>query len=233
MPERKDERSLRTTLHQHSLSLAFGALFLAALVGQSVAGLYQLNAEHHAEGLQRLSWLEYVTSSDYAVDVTENWQSEYLQFLLFIMLTVWLLQRGSPESKELDKAGGESDKDQKVGAHTVKDSPSWAKAGGWRLGLYSNSLGLLMALLFLGSWAAQAVAGWVVLGEERLRQLQDPLTFGEYVTGADFWARTLQNWQSEFLAVGSMAAFTIYLRQRGSPDSKPVGQPHESTGVEG
>jgi hypothetical protein len=233
MPERKDDRRLPTRLHQHSMSMVFGGLFLAALAGQSVAGLHQLNAELYAEGLQSLSWVDYVTSSDYAVDVAENWQSEYLQFLLYVVLTVWLLQRGSPESKELSKAGGESDKDQKVGAHAVRDSPAWAKAGGWRLGLYSNSLGLLMALIFLGSWAAQAVAGWVVLGEERLRQLQDPLTFGEYVTGADFWARSLQNWQSEFLAVGSMAVFAIYLRQRGSPESKPVGQPHHSTGIEG
>jgi hypothetical protein len=233
MADQDGKPSLRTRLHHHSLSLVFGLLFVGALAGQSVAGLHQLNAELHAEGLQRLSWLEYVTSSDFAVDVAENWQSEYLQFLLYVVFTVWLLQRGSPESKELDKAGGESDKDQKVGDHTVRDSPSWARAGGWRLGLYSNSLGLLMALLFVGSWTAQAVAGWVVFGEERLRQLQDPVSFGDYVTGADFWARSLQNWQSEFLAVGSMAVFAIYLRQRGSPESKPVGEPHDSTGIEG
>ena len=233
MPEASDDRSPRTRLHQHSLSIVFGLLFLASLVAQSVAGLHQLNAEYHAEGLQRLSWVEYVTSSDFAVDVAENWQSEYLQFLLYVVLTVWLLQRGSPESKELQKAGRESDKDQKVGRHTVQDSPSWARAGGWRLAVYSNSLGLLMALLFLGSWAAQAVAGWVVFGEERLRQLQDPVGFLDYLTGPDFWARSLQNWQSEFLAVGSMAVFAIYLRQRGSPESKPVGEPHDRTGIEG
>lgn len=232
MPDR-ESRGLPTRLHRHSLSLVFGGLFAAALAGQSFAGLHQLNADNHAEGLQRLSWLDYVTSSDFAVDVAENWQSEYLQFLLYVVLTVWLLQRGSPESKELDKPGRESDRDQKVGRHTVEDSPAWARAGGWRLGVYSNSLGLLMAVVFLGSWAAQAVAGWVVLSEERLRRLQDPVTFGEYVTGADFWARSLQNWQSEFLAVGSMAVFAIYLRQRGSPESKPVGQPHASTGIEG
>jgi len=230
MPERQ---SPLTRLHRHSLSLVFGALFVAALLGQSVAGLHQLNADLHAEGFPRVSWAHYVSSSDFAVDVAENWQSEYLQFLLYVVLTVWLLQRGSPESKELGRAGTESDEDQEVGAHARADSPSWARAGGWRLAVYSNSLGAVMALVFLGSWTVQAVAGWVVLSEERLRRLQDPVSFGDYLTGADFWSRSLQNWQSEFLAVGSMAVFAIYLRQRGSPESKPVGEPHRSTGIEG
>ena len=220
-------------MHQHSLGIAFGLLFLGALAGQSVAGMHQLNAELAAEGLQRLSWTRYVTSSDFGVDVAENWQSEYLQFLLYVVLTVWLLQRGSPESKELDKAGGESDEDQKVGRFAQDDSPAWARTKGWRLAVYSNSLAIVMVVAFLGSWAAQAIAGWVVFNEERFRQLQDPVGLTDYVTGADFWARSLQNWQSEFLAVGSMAVFAIYLRQRGSPESKPVGEPHDSTGIEG
>ena len=233
MPSPGTRSSLKTRLHQHSLSIAFGLLFLAALAGQSVAGMHQLNAELAAEGLQGLSWAQYVTSSDFGVDVAENWQSEYLQFLLYVVLTVWLLQRGSPESKELDKAGGESDKDQKVGRYAQDDSPAWARATGWRLQLYSNSLAIVMVVAFVGSWAAQAIAGWVVFNEERFRRLQDPVGLGDYVTGADFWARSLQNWQSEFLAVGSMAVFAIYLRQRGSPESKPVGEPHSSTGIEG
>jgi hypothetical protein len=220
-------------LKENSLSLVFGGLFLGSLVGQAFAGLAQLNAEQHAEGLGRLTMGRYVTSSDFAVDVAENWQSEYLQFFLFILLTVWLLQRGSPESKELDKAGGESDQDQKVGKHAKQDSPAWAAAGGWRTRLYSSSLGIVMGLLFLGSWTAQAVAGWVRFDRERLQQLQDPITFGSYLTNGDFWSRSLQNWQSEFLAVGSMAVLSIYLRQRGSPESKPVGAPHDATGVEG
>lgn len=230
MPER---RGVPGRVHRHSLSLVFGLLFVLALVGQSVAGLHQLNADLHAEGFPRVSWAHYVTSSDFAVDVAENWQSEYLQFLLYVVLTVWLLQRGSPESKELHKAGGESDEDQEVGPHARVDSPSWARAGGWRLAVYSNSLGLVMAVVFLASWTAQAVAGWVVFSEERLRRLQDPVSFEDYLTGADFWSRSLQNWQSELLAVGSMAVFAIYLRQRGSPESKPVGEPHDSTGIEG
>ena len=180
-----------------------------------------------------MTWWRYVSSADFAVDVSENWQSEYLQFLLFITATVWLLQRGSPESKELDKAGGESMKDQKLGSYARADSPAWARAGGWRTTLLSNSLAAVMAAVFLASWLVQSIAGWAAFNEERLQRLQSPIAWSDYLTNADFWARSLQNWQSEFLAVGSMAVFSIYLRQRGSPESKPVGEPHDSTGIEG
>jgi hypothetical protein len=143
---------------------------------------------------------------------------------LYVVLTVWLLQRGSPESKELDKAGRESDKDQKVGRYAQPDSPSWAAKGGWRTGVYSSSLAIVMGLIFLLSWLAQSIAGWASFNETRLQRLQDPVSWHGYLANPDFWSRTLQNWQSEFLAVGSMAVLAIYLRQRGSSQSKPVGE---------
>ena len=210
-----------------------GAIFLGSWAVQSVAGWQQFNALQVAEHLDPLSWTAYVASSDFAVDVAENWQSEFLQFWVYLMATIWLLQKGSPESKELDNVGRESDRDQKIGRHATADSPAWAKAGGWRTRVYSSSLALVMGLLFLGSWLVQSVAGWAAFDEERLQQLQDPISWTDYLTNADFWARTLQNWQSEFLAVGAMAVLAIYLRKRGSSQSKPVGQPHGSTGVEG
>jgi hypothetical protein len=224
---------MRTFVRHNSLSLFFGLLFVLSLAGQSVAGWHQFNALQSAEHLDTLSWSAYVASSDFAVDVAENWQSEFLQFWVYLMATVWLLQKGSPESKELDKAGKESDKDQKIGRHAVADSPSWARTGGWRTRVYSSSLAAVMGTIFLGSWLVQSVAGWAAFNEERLQQLQDPLSWGAYLRNADFWARTLQNWQSEFLAVGTLAVLAIYLRQRGSSQSKPVGEPHGSTGVEG
>jgi len=225
--------STRRTLRQHSLGLFFGLIFLASLVGQAVAGWHAFNAEQVADGLGVLSFGRYLTSSDFAADVAENWQSEYLQFLLYITATVWLLQKGSPESKELDKGGLESDADQMVGAHARPDSPRWAAVGGIRTGLYSWSLTLVMGSIFLLSWAAQFIAGRVAFNETRIAQLQDPLSWTGYLANADFWSRTLQNWQSEFLAVGSMAVLAIYLRQRGSPESKPVGEAHSATGIEG
>ena len=224
---------MRKFVRECSLSLVFGVLFLAALVGQAIAGWKQLNAQQVAEGLGRLTLPQYLTSADFAVDVAENWQSEYLQFLLYLLLTVWLVQKGSPESKELDRAGRESPEDQKLGEHSTSESPRWARADGWRTAVYSSSLALAMGSIFLASWLVQSIAGRAAFNESRLQRLQDPIGWGAYLMNADFWARTLQNWQSEFLAVGSMAVLSIYLRQRGSPESKPVGQPHHSTGVEG
>jgi hypothetical protein len=220
-------------LTPHLLGLFFGVIFVLALVGQAFAGWQALNAEQAADGLGTLSLGRYLTSSDFAVDVAENWQSEYLQFLLYITATTWLLQRGSPESKGLGEAGLESDEDQKVGRFAGEDSPRWAATGGWRTTVFSWSLTLVMGAIFLGSWLAQSIAGQVAHNEDRLAALQDPLSWKDYVLGADFWSRTLQNWQSEFLAVGSMAVLAIYLRQRGSPESKPVGASHDATGVEG
>jgi hypothetical protein len=224
---------MRTALRNHGLSLVFGALLLAALVGQALTGAAGYNEAAADAGLPTLSLAEYVTSSQFAVDVAENWQSEYLQFLLFILLTVWLVQEGSPESKPFGKAGRESDKDQKVGAHLEQGSPAWAKAGGWRLAVFSRSLGLTMGLVFALSWAAQLVAGRSAFNAEQLQDLQAPLSWTAYALAPDFWNRTLQNWQSEFLAVGSMVVLSIYLRERGSPESKPVGEPHETTGASG
>ncbi|MFI6538627.1 DUF6766 family protein [Nonomuraea sp. NPDC050547] len=216
----------------NALSLFFLLAFVAALVGQSIAGTADYNATQLSGGGEPVSWQAYVTSSDFAVDVAENWQSEYLQFLLFIMVTVWLVQRGSPESKKPGEEGGQSDQEQKVGPHARSDSPAWAATRGLRQSLFSNSLGLVMGLVFVLSWLAQSVAGTAAYNNRQLAQLQDPVSWGGYVASADFWSRTLQNWQSEFLAVLSMIVLSVYLRQRGSPESKPVGAPHTTTGEE-
>jgi hypothetical protein len=224
---------MRRFLKHNSLSLVFLLLFLLAVVGQAIAGHADFNEDQDRHGDPRISLGRYLVSSEFGVSVMENWQSEYLQFTLFVLLTVWLLQRGSPESKELDKAGRESDQSQKVGAHADESSPAWAKVGGIRRTLYENSLLLVMGTIWLGTWLAQSVTGVAEYNGERLDHQQDPVSWWQYVGSADFWERTLQNWQSEFLAVGSMAILAVYLRQRGSPESKPVGAPHHATGVEG
>ncbi|MGN9781704.1 DUF6766 family protein [Nonomuraea sp. ZG12] len=220
-------------IKDNALSVTFLALFLICLAGQGLAGMLHYNERQLVDGGQANSYLEYVTSSSFAVDVAENWQSEYLQFLLFIMLTIWMVQRGSPESKEPGKEGAESDEEQQIGRHARADSPAWARATGWRLRLYSNSLGLAMGTVFLLSWLAQSVAGLASYNSERLTDLRDPIGWSSYVTSPEFWDRSLQNWQSELLAVLSMVVLSIYLRQRGSPESKPVGAAHSATGVEG
>ncbi|WP_328886137.1 DUF6766 family protein [Streptomyces sp. NBC_00316] len=224
---------MRRFVRDNGLSLGFGIAFLFALAGQAVAGHTEFNNQLATDGFAQISFSDYLTSSDFAVDVTENWQSEYLQFFLYIVATVWLLQRGSPESKELNKAGTESDQEQQTGKHAPRGSPRWAGIGGARQALFSRSLGLVMGGLFLLSWLAQSISGTAAYNEQQLRQLQAPINWGSYLTSADFWSRSLQNWQSELLAVASMAILSVYLRQRGSPESKPVGASHTSTGVEG
>jgi hypothetical protein len=199
---------MRRFLREQSLSIVFGLLFLAALAGQAVAGWHDYNnleswhAQLQHEAPQTLGFGRYLTSSSFAQAVTENWQSEYLQFTLFILLTVWFVQKGSPESKQIGAAGGESDADQLVGAHARDDSPRWARAGGWRTALYANSLVLVMGLIWLWSWFAQSVSGWSENNADRIEHEQSPLSWLHYLGSADFWQTTLQNWQSEFLAVG-------------------------------
>jgi hypothetical protein len=224
---------VRRFLRDNGLTLAFLLLLALALVGQAFSGVAEYNDQAIADGADPISLLAYLQTSDFGVDVAENWQSEYLQFLLYIFLTVWLVQRGSPESKRPDDIGRESDEDQRVGAFARPDSPRWARAGGWRLAVYSRSLGLVMGGIFLASWGAQLIAGRSAYNEQQLRQLEQPVSLLGYLTSADFWNRTTQNWQSEFLAVASMVALSVYLRQRGSPESKPVGASHRSTAIEG
>ncbi len=219
----------RSFWRDNSLSLVFGGLLLLTLAAQSVWGVALYNEEARTAQLQEISLWRYVTSSGFAVDVAENWQSEFLQFVLYIAFTVWLVQRGSSESKKPGDEGRETDEQQLVGEHATPDSPAWARVGGWRTRLYSHSLVLAMAAIFVFSWSVQAVTGRVADNEERLRDRLDPLSLGEYIVSPDFWSRTLQNWQSELLAIGTMAVFAIYLRERGSPESKEVGAAHDLT----
>src|SRR4051794_10110493 len=137
-------------LRHNSLSLFFGVIFLGALAGQAFAGWHDFNNQQLAQGLDLISLGRYLRSADFAADVAENWQSEYLQFLLYITATIWLIQKGSPESKSPGDAGLESDEDQLLGAHAKADSPAWAKAGGSRTLLYSWSLTLTMGAIFVG-----------------------------------------------------------------------------------
>jgi len=220
-------------VRDNGLSLAFGAVFLATLVGQAISGADTFN---HAQALQNgdpISFGHYVTSALFWADVMENWQSEYLQFTLYIFATIWLIQKGSNESKKPGRAGRESAEQQLLGEHASPDSPRWAGVGGWRTALYSNSLLMVMGAIWIASWLAQSLAGRIVYNADQLDHQAPTVSWPTYVTTSDFWNRTLQNWQSEFLAVGSMVILSVYLRQRGSPESKPVGAPHSETASSG
>ena len=224
---------MRKFFRDNGLSMFFFALFAIALVLQAVAGHADFNEDQDRHGGPHMSLGRYVVSSAFGTAVLENWQSEYLQFTLFILMTVWLLQRGSPESKPLHKAGTGSDAEQRVGGHATPKSPRWARMAGLRRRVYENSLLLAMGTIWVGSWFAQSITGVSEYNAERLDHSQVAVSWLDYLGRPDFWEKTLQNWQSEFLAVGSMAILAVYLRQRGSPESKPVGAPHEATGAEG
>ena len=224
---------MRRFVRENSLALFFGGIFLGAVLGQSLVGVRVYNEEQVQHGGETISYTSYLVSSHFGQAVLENWQSEFLQFTLYILATVWLVQRGSPESKKLEKAGGETDKDQLVGHAAQKDSPGWAKAGGWRTWLYSNSLVLSMTSIFLACWAVQSLDGVNEYNQGQQEHGDPTISWMTYLKSPDFWEDTLQNWQSEFLAVGTMVVFSIYLRQRGSPESKPVGARHDETGRTG
>jgi hypothetical protein len=204
-------------VRENSLTLFFLALFLAALVAQSFAGWHAYNADQHNHHQTAISYWGYVTSSSFGNAVLENWQSEYLQFTLYVMATIWFIQKGSSESKKPGEEGPMSDTSTRFSGLIDK--------------LYANSLLILMLIIWLGSWGGQAVTGWSAYNSDQITHHMPTHDFLGYLGTADFWEATLQNWQSEFLAVGSFAAFAIYLRQRGSPESKKVGAPDAETGA--
>jgi hypothetical protein len=224
---------VRRFLYENSLSLFFFVAFALSLLGQSFAGQHAYNTEQVEHGGEPISWFDYVLSSHFGGAVFENWQSEFLQFTTFILATIWLVQRGSNESKRLEEAGRESKQRQRIGHAASAESPRWARFDDWRTRIYENSLLIAMGLIFLASWAVQSLNHWREFNDDQRQHDESTVSWGRYLLDPDFWERTLQNWQSEFLAVGTLAVFTIYLRQRGSPESKPVGAPHGETGSSG
>ena len=224
---------MRRFLRDNSLSIFFGIAFLAALGGQAIAGHIAYNADQADHGEKAISFGRYLTSSSFGQAVMENWQSEFLQFTLFIVATVWLVQRGSPESKRVDQAGTGSEREQRIGPYAGRGTPKWARVGDWRTAIFGNSLLLVMGTIFLLTLFAQSTTGWTDYNQSQVEHHTSTVSFWTYIGTATFWEAALQNWQSEFLAVGSMAVFSIFLRQRGSPESKPVGAAHGETDVEG
>ncbi len=217
-------------LRRNSLALVLAALFLVSVGGQSYTGWKSYDEDQRPHHGATISYPRYVVSSDFYDNVMSNWQSEFLQISLYVMFAVWFRQQGSAESRDPDDPISDSDKEEMLGKYLRENSPKWARAGGWRLRIYQNSLLISMAILFFGSWFAMAVAQHNVYNQNQLDHHQAAVSLAGFFGSAYFWNETFQNWQSEFLAVGVFAVATIYLRQRGSTESKPVGAPHEKTG---
>jgi hypothetical protein len=221
---------MKNFLRENGLSVLFFGLFVGAVAGHSFAGQHAFNAEQLQHGEATYGWIRYVLSSHFGEALMENWESEFLQFSTFIMATVYLMQRGSPESKKREELGSEDDKSELTGRYATKDSPAWARLRGFRGRLYDNSLMIVMTSIFLLAMLAHSLTGWNEYNAEQLAHGGGSVPWATFLRSSQFWEQSLQNWQSEFLAVGTMVVFSIYLRQRGSKESKKVGAPHEETG---
>ena len=215
-------------LYDRGLTLALLAMFAVSFAAQIASGRRELNDELTMHGLTPLALGEYLRTGHMWEATLENWESEFLQMAVFIMLTVVLVQRGSPESRR-PHVIEESDADPRRFAH-LPDVPWPVRQGGVWLRLYEYSLGLTFAALFLVFWAGHGWAGWRAYAvEERLASRADP-ALGEYLLSSRFWFESMQNWQSEFLSIAAMVYLSVYLRHRGSPESKPVHAPHTEGG---
>lgn len=215
-------------LKSHGLGLVVMALFLVTMVGQVVSGFYVFNEEQVQHGAAPLSIGAYLTSGHFIEATAENWESEFLQMACYVLLTIVLFQRGSSESKVIGKNAA-VDRDPRL-ARDKPGAPWPVRRGGWVLVLYENSLSLAFILLFVMSFILHAIGGAQVHNEDLAEHGQPTLSLIAFLASAQFWFESFQNWQSEFLSLAAMVVLSVYLRQRGSPESKPVDAAHDETG---
>lgn len=216
-------------LRENGLSIALFLLFASFLAGQVITGWHVYNADQLEHGGQIAGLGSYLTTGHFVEAVFENWESEFLQMAAYVVLTVWLVQKGSAESKPLE-GDPEEDADSRSESNK-KGVPAPVRRGGWMLWVYERSLGLALALLFLLSLGLHAWGGARAYSAEQEEHGEPAVSVPQYVTTSQFWFESFQNWQSEFLSVGTIIVLAIFLRQKGSPESKPVAAPHDQTGT--
>jgi len=219
----------RSWVYRHGLLLANAALFVLFFVGMVLTGLQTYNGDQVAHGEAAVSLLGYLGTGDFVEATFENWESEFLQMAMYVLLTVYLFQQGSSESKPIGEHPPQDD-DPRHGT-AASDEPWPVRRGGWVLAVYENSLLLLFGVLFLASVALHAAGGASAYSAEQQAHGQPGVSVLGYVGTLQFWFESFQNWQSEFLAVAVLVGGSVYLRQRGSPESKPVSAPHAATGA--
>ncbi|MEJ7728355.1 MAG: DUF6766 family protein [Polyangiaceae bacterium] len=227
---RPERTGLRRLLYENGLSLVVGVLFLASLVGHILSGRAVYNEEQRTHGGHEVGLARFLTTGEFGETLFENWESEFLQMGAFLLLTVKLRQRGSAESDKLDDEEGKAEDEDHPSRERTKDSPWPVKRGGWALALYQHSLGLAFFVLFAGSFFLHLWTGTDAVNEQRAQHGESALTVLQYFGDAQFWYQSFQNWQSEFLSVLAMVVLTIFLRERGSAESKHVAAPHRETG---
>jgi hypothetical protein len=212
-------------IHDRALTLVLMAMFLLFLAGQYLSGLKEYNASQVEHGQPPVATAEYFATGHWWEGVFENWESEFLQMAVFVLLTTILVQKGSPESR---RAHSKELVDADPREFADRPNVPWpVKRGGWILRLYENSLGLAFVLLFLISWVGHAFGGHAEFAADRVEHGLARPAFIDYLTSSRFWFESFQNWQSEFFSIAAMVWLAVYLRQRGSPESKPVHAAHD------
>lgn len=219
------DRKKYSFLKRNGLSIVLLSLMLISLTGQAITGFFEKNKELAEDGLAALSMTQYLQSGHFIQATFENWESEFLQMALYVLLTIKLYQAGSSESKDPDK---EEAVDR--APEPKPDAPWPVRKGGIWLKLYSNSLSLVFALLFLVSFCLHFLGSLKDNNETLVAKGSPPDTWQKYLGSSRFWFESFQNWQSEFLAVAAIVILSIWLRQKGSPESKPVDAAHSETG---
>jgi hypothetical protein len=220
---------MRKWAKEHGLLLANAALFLIFFGGMILSGAASYSEEQQAHGEPGVSVLQFMGTGEFVEATFENWESEFLQMALYVVLTVFLFQKGSSESKPMGK---EAPQDEDPREAAIKKATPWpVKRGGAALKFYEHSLSILLFVLFLASFTAHALGGTVAYNEEQQSHGQPTVTFLQYVGTSRFWFESFQNWQSEFLAIAVLVGASVYLREKGSPESKPVAEPHYETGA--
>jgi len=204
-------------------------LFVLFLFAQSITGFAVYNDDQREHGEATISYPEYLSSGHFIEATFENWESEYLQMGAYVLFTVFLFQRGSSESKDPDKE--ESVDEDPQHAQDRADAPWAVRHGGPVMKLYEHSLAIALFLLFLFSFVLHAIGGAREYSQEQLAHGGQAVSTWEFLHTSEFWFQSFQNWQSEFLAVFSLVVLSIFLRQRGSPESKPVAAAHGETGT--
>jgi hypothetical protein len=215
-------------IRDNGLSIAVLLLFAVCLVGQSLTGIAEYNEEQKDHGKPEITYVEYVRSGAFVESVFENWESEFLQMAVYVWLTSFLFQRGSAESKDPDKPEEVDEDPQK---HRLdSETPYPVRVGGLALRMYENSLTIALFLLFLLSFALHLLGSARENCREQLLHGGGCATVLGHFGSATFWFESFQNWQSEFLSIGVLVILSIFLRQKGSPESKPVHVAHSETG---
>lgn len=212
-------------LKRNGLSIVLITLMLLFLFGQFLMGFKVHNNDLTQLGYPEITMSDYLVSGHFIQATFENWESEFLQMALYVLLTVKLYQFGSAESKPLDK---EAEVDKQPQARP--DSPWPVKKGGLWLKLYSHSLSVAFVVLFLFSFLMHFYGSLRNYNQEQMMQKLPLVQWSDYIFSSQFWFESFQNWQSEFLAVASVVILSIWLREKGSPESKPVDAPHSETG---